>query len=135
MVDKARWMPAGWVKPSRDPTLSRIARGCWVALKHLTQPTGFAVLAMLAFGNAAHAADPAFGQYLAGECVTCHRADGQEKGIPAIVGWPEDQFVAVLKSYKDKDRKNDVMQNIAGKLNAEEMAALAAYYGRLEAKK
>lgn len=84
-----------------------------------------------AFGNA-HAADPAYGQYLSSECVTCHRADGQDKGIPAIVGWPADQFVAALKSYKDKDRDNQIMQTIAGRLSDDEMAALAAYYGSLK---
>ena len=80
----------------------------------------------------ANAADPAFGQYLSSECVTCHRADGQDKGIPSIVGWPTEQFVAVLKSYKVKDRDNPVMQTIAGRLSDDEMAALAAYYGSLK---
>lgn len=80
----------------------------------------------------ARAADPAYGQYLSSECVTCHRADGQDKGIPAIVGWPSDQFVAVLKSYKVKDRDNQIMQTIAGRLSDDEMAALAAYYGSLK---
>ena len=32
--------------------------------------------------------DPAYGEYLSGECVTCHQADGQDKGIPSIAGWP-----------------------------------------------
>jgi cytochrome c553 len=82
----------------------------------------------------AFATDVAFGQYLSGECVTCHRADGQDKGIPPIIGWPSDQFIAVLKSYKDKERPNAVMQNIAAKFSHDEMAALAAYYGSLTAK-
>jgi cytochrome c553 len=92
------------------------------------------MLISLAWGTAgnAHAADPAYGQYLSSECVTCHRADGQDKGIPAIVGWPADQFVAVLKSYKVKDRDNQIMQTIAGRLSDDEMAALAAYYGSLK---
>jgi cytochrome c len=77
------------------------------------------------------AADSAFGQYLSSECVTCHRADGADKGIPSITGWPADQFVAVLKSYKAKDRDNAVMQTIAGRLGDDEMAALAAYYASL----
>lgn len=80
----------------------------------------------------AHAADAAFGEYLSGECVTCHRIDGQDKGIPAIVGWPSDQFVAVLQSYKTKDRRNPVMQSIAAKLSDDEMAALAAYFESLK---
>ena len=77
------------------------------------------------------AADPAFGQYLSSECVTCHRSDGADKGIPPIVGWPADQFVAVLKSYKVKDRPNEIMQTVAGKLNDAEIEALAAYYANL----
>jgi cytochrome c len=76
----------------------------------------------------AQASDKAFGQYLSGECVTCHRKDGENKGIPAIVGWPVDQFVAVLQAYKQKDRPNQVMQTIAGRLTDQEMAALAAYF-------
>jgi cytochrome c553 len=92
------------------------------------------MLFSLACGLAEHAraADPAYGQYLSSECVTCHRGDGQDKGIPAIVGWPSDQFVAVLKSYKARDRDNQIMQTIAGRLSDDEMAALAAYYGSLK---
>ncbi len=88
-------------------------------------------LASLA-GSTASAADAAFGQYLSSECVTCHRADGQDKGIPSIVGWPADQFVAVMQSYKVKDRSNPIMQTIAGKLSDDEVAALAAYYASLK---
>jgi cytochrome c len=93
-----------------------------------------AVLLQIGGGDVC-AADIAFGQYLSGECATCHRADGQDKGIPPIVGWPTDQFVAVLKSYKDKDRPHAIMQTVAGKLSPDEMAALAAYYASLTVKK
>ena len=89
--------------------------------------------AVMVWSSAANAAgDTAFGEYLSGECVTCHRKDGADKGIPPIVGWPEDQFVAVLNSYKAKDRDNAVMQNIAAKLSKEEMEALAAYFATLK---
>jgi cytochrome c553 len=81
---------------------------------------------------AASAADPAYGEYLSSECVACHRRDGQDKGIPSIVGWPVDQFVAVLQSYKSKDRQNQVMQTITGRLSDDDMAALAAFYGSLK---
>jgi cytochrome c len=80
------------------------------------------------------ATDVAFGEYLAGECVTCHRKDGQDKGIPSIIGWPTDQFVAVLQSYKMKDRPNQVMQTITAGLGDPEMHALAAYYASLKPK-
>lgn len=74
--------------------------------------------------------DPELGRYLASECVTCHQLSGQAAaGVPAIVGWPEDQFIAVLKSYKNKDRDNAVMQTVAASLTEDDMAALAAYFG------
>lgn len=82
----------------------------------------------------AYAADIAFGEHLSGECVTCHRLDGQMKGIPSIVGWPADQFVAVMKSYRSKERANEVMRTIAGRLSDDEMAALAAYYETVKPK-
>ncbi|MFN3482855.1 c-type cytochrome [Rhabdaerophilum calidifontis] len=76
--------------------------------------------------------DAAFGEYLSSLCVTCHQASGQATaGIPPIVAWPEDQFIAVMHSYRDKQRENIVMQNIAAPLSDEEIAALAAYFGGL----
>lgn len=77
------------------------------------------------------AGDAAYGEYLSSECVTCHRVDGVNAGIPSIVGWPTEQFLAALKSYKAKERTNQVMQTIAGRLAEAEMAALAAYFARL----
>lgn len=76
----------------------------------------------------AEARDVAFGEYLSGECVTCHSRVGANKGIPSIVGWPVDRFTAVMASYRDKTRDNQVMQTIAARLTAEEVAALAAYF-------
>ena len=77
--------------------------------------------------------DPALGAYLSSECVACHQASGiQIGGIPAIVGWPQDQFVAVMKSYRDGHRDNPVMYNVAARLTDEEIAALAAHFGALK---
>lgn len=90
-------------------------------------------LALAPWGAAAQtkqSGDREFGQYLSSECSGCHQASGQQTaGVPAIVGWPEEQFVAVMQSYKDKDRPNQIMQAIAARLSAEEIAALAAWYG------
>jgi len=94
--------------------------------------TAFAALLVLGAAGTARAGDTAFGEYLSSECVTCHRVDGQDKGIPPIIGWPADQFVAVLNSYKRQERPNAVMQTIAGRLGETEMAALAAYFGSLQ---
>lgn len=76
--------------------------------------------------------DKAFGEYLSGTCTTCHQVTGRAVGgVPPILAWPEDQFAAVMKSYRDKDRDNQVMQAIAGRLTDEEIYALAAYFGSL----
>lgn len=76
--------------------------------------------------------DKAFGEYLSGTCTTCHQVTGRSVGgVPPILAWPEDQFAAVMKSYRAKDRDNQVMQAIAGRLSDEEIYALAAYFGSL----
>jgi len=77
--------------------------------------------------------DRELGQYLSSECVTCHQASGvQSGGVPSITGWPDEQFVSVMHSYKNKDRDNQVMRTIAARLSEEEIAALAAYFGELK---
>jgi cytochrome c len=93
-----------------------------------------AVLAACALAtNAQAAGDWAFGEYLSSECVTCHQRTGRFAGIPPIVAWPEETFVAVMNEYKLKVRPNPVMQTLAGRLSDEEIAALAAYFGSLAA--
>jgi cytochrome c len=82
--------------------------------------------------NAVSAGDRELGQYLSAECVTCHQVSGTVAGgVPSITGWPEAQFVAVMNAYKNKQRDNPVMQTIAGRLAADDIAALAAYFGGL----
>ncbi len=76
------------------------------------------------------AGDPAFGEYLSAECTTCHRRDGASAGIPAIVGWPQEDFVAAMNAYRRRLRPHPVMQMMAGRLSDEEIAALAAYYAQ-----
>lgn len=76
--------------------------------------------------------DRDFGEYLSSLCVTCHQVSGKATGgIPPIVAWPEDQFIAVINSYRWKDRDNEVMQTVTAQLTDEEIAALAAYFGAL----
>jgi cytochrome c553 len=77
--------------------------------------------------------DKALGEYLASECVTCHQKSGRQVGgVPAIVGWPEDQFIAVMHSYQKGDRENPIMRTIAGPFKEDELLALAAYFGSLK---
>ena len=76
--------------------------------------------------------DPEYGEYLSGDCVTCHQVSGQADGIPSIVGVPEDYFVRALVEYKTNVRVNEVMKNRVANLTNEEIAALAAYFKTLE---
>lgn len=72
--------------------------------------------------------DPALGEYLSGECVTCHQLSGNYDGIPAIVGWPAIWLVDAMNEFKARKRPNPVMQTIAARYSAEEIAALAVYF-------
>ena len=76
--------------------------------------------------------DRDWGEYLSSECQTCHQRDGSDRGIPSITRWPEPDFVLALHAYKQKLRPHPVMQMMAGRLNDEEIAALAAYFATLE---
>lgn len=75
-----------------------------------------------------------FGQYLSSSCVTCHKLDGKDTGIPSIIGWDEESFVEVLLSFKTKERENKAMQTVAATLSKTDMAALAAYYATIKEK-
>lgn len=77
------------------------------------------------------AADLAYGEYLAGECVACHRVDA-EGGIPPINSLPAPYFVEALKEYRDGERDHDLMRSVARSLGDTEMEALAAYFEQLE---
>lgn len=76
--------------------------------------------------------DPEYGEYLSSECVTCHRTDGSDAGIPSITNWPDEDFVVAMHAYKRKLRPHPVMQMMAGRLSDEEIASLAAYFRDLE---
>lgn len=86
-------------------------------------------------GGAFHAVaaakgDRELGEYLSSQCTTCHQITGRHTGaVPAIIAWPEDQFIAVMQSYKDGDRENEVMRMIARRLSQEDIEALAAFFG------
>ena len=77
--------------------------------------------------------DAELGEYLSGECVTCHKPDvDPEGGVPEITGLPVEQFAVLLLSYRNKERENPVMQTIAARLSDEDIASLAAYFATRE---
>ena len=75
--------------------------------------------------------DKEYGQHLAGECVTCHKAK-TDKAIPSINGYDKDVFVTIMLAYKNKEMENPVMQMIAGRLDNEQIASLALYFNDLK---
>jgi len=77
------------------------------------------------------AADLAYGEYLAGECVACHRA-GVDAGIPPINALPAAYFIEALKQYRDGERDHDLMRTVARSLGEAEMEALAAFFEQRE---
>jgi len=74
-------------------------------------------------------ADVGYGEYLAGECVTCHR--NQSAGIPKINGIDAETFVTIMLAYRSKELDNNVMQMMAGRLDDEQIISLAAYFSSL----
>ena len=97
------------------------------------------ILFALSTGKPAHAQSPnpevlAYGEYLAGECTTCHRIDGTDNGIPPIVGWPLETFIAVMDSYKQGERENKTMISVAQSLDEEQLNALGTYFSTLKPK-
>lgn len=95
----------------------------------LTAATGGAALGLAAPGDADKARR--YGQHLAQECSGCHRVDGVDNGIPSIVGWDAQRFIATLEFYRSGQRTNPVMVSVARSLDETQIAALAAYYASL----
>ncbi|PCJ89152.1 MAG: hypothetical protein COA52_12485 [Hyphomicrobiales bacterium] len=75
--------------------------------------------------------DVEYGEYLSSECVSCHLLSGEEHGIPSIIGMDEASFLALMQSYRNKERENPTMQTIAGALDEEQLSALANYFSTL----
>lgn len=75
----------------------------------------------------ARAADVELGRYLSSECTTCHSPHAHS-AIPNIHGMMESTFTEVVRAYREKRLNNPVMQNVAARLNDEDIAALAAYF-------
>ncbi len=75
-------------------------------------------------------ADTAYGEYLSGQCVTCHHATGESTGIPAIMGLPADYLVMSMLDYRNsaQGRTNPAMVNIAKNLSDEELGSLAQFF-------
>ncbi len=63
-------------------------------------------------------------------CTACHGEKGVpgDPSFPVISGQQEGYLYLELRDYKLGNRKNEVMQQIAGGLERDDMKALAAYF-------
>ena len=123
-------------KANLRPRVVRLAR-----LRALVIAAMFGAMSIVMFGAISSAvgqtdladqiakADLGYGEYLAGECVTCHQKSGA--GIPQINGIEAETFVTIMKAYRSKELDNKVMQMMAGRLDDEQIISLAAYFSSL----
>ncbi|MEE9315300.1 MAG: c-type cytochrome [Rhizobiaceae bacterium] len=90
------------------------------------------ILVGVVFAAPAYAGgDPEYGEYLSGECVTCHQTNSADAQIPSIQGMSEEGLIGILKLYRSKDLDNESMQTVTKRLTDEDIAALAAYFSSL----
>jgi len=103
--------------------------GQHTAQRHRRRVRGAMLAAnIVVVATAADGADIELGRYLSSECMTCHGTAKADSTIPIIFGLGETHFVEVIKAYRAKALPNPVMQNIASRLNDEDIAALAAFF-------
>jgi len=74
------------------------------------------------------AADAEYGEYLAGECLTCHQSGDNSGRVPPIHKLTSDYFIYALLEYQNGARGNRVMQTVTGALGTAEIAALSAVF-------
>jgi cytochrome c len=89
---------------------------------------GAAAFLTLAHSQVSAAPDIELGRYLAGQCLTCHRAATAAGAIPNIFGMAAPRFATLIKAYREKQLPNPVMQSVAAGLKDEDIEALAAYF-------
>lgn len=88
-----------------------------------------------AFANSASAAVIFAGKARAeAVCSQCHgiKNPSAEAPFPPLAGRDEAYLQTALKQYRDKTRKSDIMNAIAGSLTDADIANVAAYYSRLK---
>jgi cytochrome c len=86
------------------------------------------LLANIVGAGLGYGADAELGRYLSSECMTCHGTAKGDSTIPNIFGLGQAHFVETLQAYRAKALPNPIMQTVAGRLNDEDIAALALYF-------
>ncbi|MBF0186537.1 MAG: cytochrome c [Magnetococcales bacterium] len=81
----------------------------------------------------AYAADAAAGEAKAKKCVACHGKTGisKSKAYPNLAGQKEKYLKDQMKAFRDKKRKNGIMNAQMRKFSDDDIANMAAYYASL----
>jgi cytochrome c553 len=82
-------------------------------------------IALIVFSSPA--AENNQGAQLAAMCASCHRLDGQDQGIPSIIGLDVNKLAGMMAEFKSDKRKSQIMGVVARSLSDEEVAAVAHY--------
>jgi sulfide dehydrogenase cytochrome subunit len=72
-------------------------------------------------------ADSDQGARLAATCASCHRLDGQDDGIPSVVGQDAESLTRKMQAFKSGEQTSMIMHAVALTLSDEEVAILARY--------
>jgi cytochrome c553 len=89
----------------------------------------------LVFTQSVNAASIYAGQAKAAAvCSQCHGiiTPSAEAPFPPLAGRDMDYLKTALKQYRDKTRKSDIMNAIAGSLSDDDIGNVAAYYAKLK---
>jgi len=80
--------------------------------------------------------DTEYGEFLAGECLTCHvsvdSGGTNDASIPLIHGKPSEILIQALLEYRAEIRENQIMRSVASRLTDDEIAALSAWFSQQE---
>ncbi len=94
-----------------------------------------ALIAGFCFMQSATAASLYAGQSRAAAvCSQCHgiKMPSANAPFPPLAGRDAAYLESALKQYRDKTRKSDIMNNIAGSLTDQDIHNVAEYYSRVK---
>lgn len=70
-------------------------------------------------------------RYLAANCANCHGTDGKSAGgMPSLAGLNADQFMSLMKGFRDGTRQATIMHQLSKGYSDEQIAALARYFSQ-----
>lgn len=70
-------------------------------------------------------------RYLAANCANCHGTDGKSAGgMPSLAGLDADQFMRLMKGFREGTRSATIMHQLAKGYSDEQIATLARYFSQ-----